>query len=458
MVPPLWVRRLVLGPLPPVLVVLLLTSLPLTAIAAVFASRWLPGRWRPLRLLWFLLVYLVVESLALVALFGLWVASGFGRRMDREPWQAAHYALMRWYLAALVGSAQRRFDLRGNIDLDEARSADAVRRPLLVLARHAGPGDSFLLVHGLLQLGYRPRIVLRGALRWAPTVDVALHRVPSFFVVPGQSPGAGTRAIRGLAAGMEAGDALVIFPEGRNFTPERRTHSITRLEELGDHHAAEDARELRHVLMPRPGGTLAALETAPEADVMFVAHAGLEELSGLVDLWRGLPMDAAVEVKLWRVPASHIPTHRDARAAWLAWWWRRIDAWLLQHVGEEAVPDALVAEVAELAELAELAGDDVDLDVAEIAGDSEDGGVGEVGPDAVDGAVGEFAADPGGGGVAEIGADAVDGGVVDHDIERDAGETAGQVEERVDPCAGLTGGGDEDADPQEVSEPRDADA
>jgi 1-acyl-sn-glycerol-3-phosphate acyltransferase len=345
MVPPRLARRLVLGPLVPVLTFLVVTTLPVAVIAAAFASHWLPGRWRALRLLWFALVYLVVESLTLIALAGLWVASGLGRRLQRERWRDAHYTLMRWYLAVLVRGAQRAFHLRFDLDLDEARPADAVDRPLLVLARHAGPGDSFLLVHGLLQLGYRPRIVLRGSLRWAPTIDVALHRVPSFFVVPGSPPGTGTTAIGELAADIGPRDALVIFPEGRNFTPNRRTHSIAKLEELGDHHAAEDARELRHVLTPRPGGTLAALERAPDADVVFVTHAGLEDLAGVVDLWRGMPMDAAVQAKAWRVPAQQIPTAREARAAWLAWWWRRIDAWLVERVGEEAVPDAVAAIV-----------------------------------------------------------------------------------------------------------------
>ncbi len=339
--PPWWVRRFLLGPAVPVLTALLLTSLPLTAIAAAFASRWLPGRWRPLRLLWFLLVYLVLESLTLVAMLGLWVASGFGRRIGDERWQRAHYAVMRWYLAVLVGSARRRFHLRFDVDQSEADAEAVGDRPLIVLARHAGPGDSFLIVHGLLQRGYRPRIVLRGTLRWAPTIDVALHRIPSHFVVGGQRPGAAS-AIGGLAAGMRAGDALVLFPEGRNFTPDRRTHSIAKLEELGDHHAAEDARELRHVLAPRPGGTLVALEEAGDADVVFVAHQGLEELAGIVDVWRGTPMDAAIAVKLWHVPAEEIPGARAARAAWLAWWWRRIDAWLVARGGSQAVPDAVV--------------------------------------------------------------------------------------------------------------------
>ena len=388
MVPPRWLRRVVLGPAVPVLTVLLLTSLPVTAIVAAFASRWLPGRWRPLRLLWFLLVFLVVEALTLIGLFGLWLLTGFGRRVRRPRWQAAHFALMCWYLRSLIRSAERRFRVRVDADLSDARlptagervvaaaakgdvyvgpdpepaaaDRDAVRPPLLVLSRHAGPGDSFLLVHALLELGYRPRIVLRGALRWAPTIDVALHRVPSFFLEPGAGPGTGTRAITAMASQLGRRDALVIFPEGRNFTADRRLHSITRLEELGDHQAAEDARELRHVLSPRLGGTVAALDAAPDADVVFVAHTGLEDLSGVVDLWRGLPMDTAIEVKVWRVPASDVPSAPAAQQAWLAWWWRQIDAWLVARHGERAVPDAVVTAVAETAE--RLDTDDAGLD------------------------------------------------------------------------------------------------
>ncbi len=359
MIPPWWLRRLVLAPAVPVLTLLVLTSLPLTALVAAFVSRWIPGRWRPLRLLWLLLVYLVVESATLLALFALWIAAGFGRRTRRERWQRAHYTLMRWYLGVLVRSAQRRFNLRFEIELeDAARGAQHVSRrrasageasaPLVVLSRHAGPGDSFLLVHGLLQLGYRPRIVLKETLRWAPAIDVVLQRVPSAFIGRGRPPGTGTAAIAALARGMEVGDALVIFPEGRNFTPGRRGHSIAKLEELGDHDAAEDAREFRHVLMPRSGGALAALAMSPSADVVFVSHAGLEDLSGVVDLWRGLPMDAAVAVKIWRVGRGQVPRQRVAQEAWLAWWWRRIDAWLVDHHGEEAVPDLVVDAVAEV--------------------------------------------------------------------------------------------------------------
>ena len=50
--------------------------------------------------------------------------------------------------------------------------------PLLVLARHAGPGDSFALVELLLsRYGRRPRIVLKEDLLWDPGLDVLLSRL-----------------------------------------------------------------------------------------------------------------------------------------------------------------------------------------------------------------------------------------------------------------------------------------
>jgi 1-acyl-sn-glycerol-3-phosphate acyltransferase len=254
-VPPRWIRRLVLAPAIGLLTLLLITTIPLTAIVAAFASPLLPGRLRPLRILAFVLLFLVAETLTLVALFALWIASGFGRRVGSPRWQAAHYALMRTHLRVLVHTAQRTFNLGIDIDppIAPPGSSGEPSRPLIVLSRHAGPGDSFLLVHALLERGRRPRIVLRDTLKWAPVLDVLLHRVPSVFLTPGNARQRTSARIAALATTLGPRDALVLFPEGRNFTPTRRLHSITRLEELGRRSEADQAREMRHVLTPRPG-------------------------------------------------------------------------------------------------------------------------------------------------------------------------------------------------------------
>ena len=70
----------------------------------------------------------------------------------------------------------------------------------------------------------------------------------------------------------------MIFPEGGNWTPGRWQRGIRRLERLGRRDLAARARQMPNVLPPRPGGALAAIGACPEADVIFVAHAGLDEL------------------------------------------------------------------------------------------------------------------------------------------------------------------------------------
>jgi hypothetical protein len=59
---------------------------------------------------------------------------------------------------------------------------------VIVLSRHAGPGDSFLLVHHLLSRYQRkPRIVMKAALQFDPGLDVVINRLPNAFVRPSAS-------------------------------------------------------------------------------------------------------------------------------------------------------------------------------------------------------------------------------------------------------------------------------
>ena len=84
MLPPRIVRRVLLGPALIVLTVLAVTGLPVLLIVGAGLSTFTRGRWRPLRLLWMALLYLLLESAALVALFALWVGSGFGTSSSRR--------------------------------------------------------------------------------------------------------------------------------------------------------------------------------------------------------------------------------------------------------------------------------------------------------------------------------------------------------------------------------------
>ncbi|MEO8091632.1 MAG: 1-acyl-sn-glycerol-3-phosphate acyltransferase [bacterium] len=326
--PPRLVRRVVFAPLGLALALVAVPLLPVAALIAALSSRLVPGRHRPLRVLWFGFVYLALEAVVLVAAFGLWLASGFGYVIRSERFVSAHYRLLGWFLARVIGTARRTF----NITLDIRESGEhATAAPRLVLSRHAGPGDSFLLVHTVCERKRRPRIVLKDTFQWEPMFDTILGRLPCQFVSPNPRPGAGDQLIEGIgriAGGMGERDSLVIFPEGGNITEARRLRSIGKLEERGRHEEAERARTMRNVMAPRPGGALAALDACPAAEVVFVAHTGLEDLSSAVDLWRGLPMDSAVRVRTWYLTPDQVPAEREERIRWLFDWWKRVDTWI----------------------------------------------------------------------------------------------------------------------------------
>jgi hypothetical protein len=64
-----------------------------------------------------------------------------------------------------------------------------------------------------------------------------------------------------------------------------------------------------------------------------VAHAGLDRLVSVGDVWRSLPMDHTVHAAWWRVPADGVPRSADheAQVRWLYDWWQRIDTWITQR-------------------------------------------------------------------------------------------------------------------------------
>ena len=77
------------------------------------------------------------------------------------------------------------------------------------------------------------------------------------------------------------------------------------------------------------------LARADYADVVLVAHTGLDHLLTVADLWRELPMDKQIIMRWWQVPRAEIPADRDERIDWLYGWWERIDDWVQQNRPED---------------------------------------------------------------------------------------------------------------------------
>ena len=327
--PPRIVRRLVFAPLVLALSLLLLAASPALLVLAVIADLILPGNWRTTRIAAFGTAYLALEVVGLVGMFILWISSGLGLRIGSTWFIGVHFAFMRWWLRTIDRVARRCFHIKVVIeDRPEPRAG-----PILVFGRHAGPGNSLLLI-GTILVGYgrRPRCVMLAKLQWEPLYDTMLNRLPNRFIRhdPTQRD-IYLKAIGELADGLGDDDAFVLFPEGKDFTPRVRKRAIAYLRDRGYEGAAQRAESMRYVLPPRHGGVMAALKRARGADVVFVAHALLEDVGTFKDLWRQIPLRRPIVARYWRIPPSEVPKEEEELIEWLYGWWERIDGWIADH-------------------------------------------------------------------------------------------------------------------------------
>jgi 1-acyl-sn-glycerol-3-phosphate acyltransferase len=280
------------------------------------------------RLVLFLWVYLAAEVAGLAALAALWIASAGGRR---RAWLGdATWRLQQRWAGALFGAARVLFSLRLEVSGDDAVAPG----PVIVLIRHASIVDTLLPANLVARPhGIRLRYVLKRELLADPCLDVAGRRLPNYFVRRGTGEAQEVDRVRRLARGLGARDGVVIYPEGTRFTVERRARAIARIR-AGATPLAARAERLRHLLPPRLGGVGALLDGAPGADVVVIAHHGLDGLRLVSDIWRGGLVGLVLQVRMTRVPRSAVPEGDAARAEWLYDIWQDVDDWLEERFAE----------------------------------------------------------------------------------------------------------------------------
>lgn len=326
-IPPRPVRRL-LAPLVAAFLVVLMAGFVLAAVTGAVAAVF-DRRRRLLRTALFALAYAAMEVVVLVAAGGLWLRRprvGRLRSGSEAAWITAHQRLLESALGWVLGAAHRCFGF--DVVVTDTPTPDALvaSPPVLVLARHGGPGDSFALVHLLLTRYRRQvRIVLKEILQLDPVLDVLLNRLGSCFIPTGAGEHRAER-LADLARQLGPLDALLLFPEGGNWTPVRRRRSIRRLRSNDDASGARRAALMTHVLPPRPGGVLACLDAHPGLGVVIVAHAGLDRIVSIRQAWDRLPLAQPMTVRLW--PAAVVPDGNDARLTWLTTEWATVDEWI----------------------------------------------------------------------------------------------------------------------------------
>lgn len=324
MVPPLPVRRLVLAPLVVLLELGVLLASPVVLLVALLMSP-VFGGWRPVRMAIIVLAFAVLHLAATVDCARLW----FRRRGASQD---AYYDVMRRFVDGVYRVIVRvaRVEVRISGSAAAVETLSSGRRPAVVLSRHAGEGDTLLVIHQLIcRHGRLPRVVMHERLRLDPLIDVLGTRLPNRFVDP--RGGDTETEIAALSSDLDDRAAVLIFPEGANFTPRRRQRGIDRLAEAGHDEEAEWARSMKHVSAPRPGGALAAIEAATDADVVFVGHVGFP--TSVREVWRLLPAPQTVAVRLWTEPATRVPADREEAIDWLFARWRTLDAWVAERQG-----------------------------------------------------------------------------------------------------------------------------
>jgi 1-acyl-sn-glycerol-3-phosphate acyltransferase len=305
-------RRVVTVPLVTALMVCVLVAGPL--LLALTGLAGLAARTsRPVRTVGLAIAYAFIELRTLVKL-----AIG-NRDCDR---------LMEDFLTTAYAAVRRILDVEVVLD-PSSTTPDEIphHEPVIVLSRHCGPGDT-VLVAWLLTIEYRlqARIVLKSILRCEPVLDFAGQLGYLCFLARGDRA---RHQIHDLAASLAGRQALLLFPEGANFTWPRWRTAIDELRSTGRIRAASRALRQSHTLPLHTGGATAALTGAPSANVLVVTHNGFCP-DGRARPWWQLPIHRQLLVHTALFPAAELPP-RDQLSPWLQRTWTQVDTWVADH-------------------------------------------------------------------------------------------------------------------------------
>ncbi len=264
-------------------------------------------------------VYLWCETIGLVALGFSWLITV--RSPQRRASQA--FAVQQWWAHVVLSAVERLFGVT-----IEATGTDELEPPFVLIARHSSIVDNLLPARLISRAsGAHVRYVMKQELLVDPCLDVAGNRLPNLFVDRSDGASAeGIEALRLLAATMSEREAVLIYPEGTRFTPKRLEVAMERLRRGGGR-LAELGGRLRSVLPPKPAGVHALLSGTP-ADVVVMAHHGLDGLTRVKDILRGGLTGTVVSVRFWRIRRADIPADKTDQAEWLYRVWNEVDEWV----------------------------------------------------------------------------------------------------------------------------------
>ena len=273
--------------------------------------------------------YLFMECLGVIIALILWVGTMGGYFMHSRPSQRMHALVQYMWASSLLFGA--RFFFNARIIFPDCTVFNS--GPILVAAQHSSFFDA-LLPTVLLGKGggsIVPRHVLKSDLLLSPSLDLYGNRLPNKFVE--RSSAARDLDISGVySIGKELHkDACVIFPEGTFYSLKRFTKAIEKLQTT-DPERVGNVAQLNHLLPIKPGGILALVSSAPNADLIMIGHYGLSSFSSFKEIINNIPFQNPIEIYVKRIPSSSLPSDTSSCLKFIDNEWLNMDNWLQSKI------------------------------------------------------------------------------------------------------------------------------
>ncbi len=273
--------------------------------------------------------YLLMECLGAIIALILWVGTMGGYFMHSRSSQRMHALVQYLWASSLLIGVRLFFNAR--IIFPDCSVFNS--GPLLIAAQHSSFFDA-LLPTVLLGKGggsIVPRHVLKSALLLSPSLDFYGNRLPNKFV--DRSSTTRDLDISGVySIGKELHkDACIIFPEGTFYSPKRFTKAIEKLQ-VSDPERSGKVAQLNHLLPIKPGGILALLSSAPNADLIMIGHYGLSSFGSFKEIINNIPFQNPIEIYVKRIPSSSLPSDTSSCLKFIDNEWLNIDNWLQSKI------------------------------------------------------------------------------------------------------------------------------
>ena len=326
-----WTRRLLTTPLWYVFAIVLPALMPIVIPLLAIYDLVTRNNLSASRTYVFFTYFFVVEAIGLAVALWLWVRHKAG--MDDDDFKMANRKLQRWWARGMFWGSLRIFSAEVDIEGLECLEDET---PAVVMSRHASTLDTMLPIAVVRQLKCY-RYVIKSELLTDPTLDYCAQRFPNVFVDRG-SDDPEFEIEKVLALGNDLGDneAVVMYPEGTRFSEAKRERLLEKFQD--DEEMLRISTELENTLPPLREGGVKLLESTPDADVVFIAHRGVDDAAAMSDLITGGLTKAHVEIKMWRVPAASVPRTKEDVRKFFVDHWKKIDKFVGETKAEKTSP------------------------------------------------------------------------------------------------------------------------